>query len=189
MYELFMLSKLMHRPMHGYLLQSILNSAIGPFRKVSWGTLYPLIKKLEQAGYIAAVEKHDDPRGKKLYRTTKEGRKRFLALVSERGAFDADSPDSFSLKVGCFGHLESALRLAILKDYRDYLDQVLAHSAAMENRLWLESSLPEQERRFALLALEHRKTIVKAETRWIDALIGNPERFMTRGENAGPATT
>ena len=69
MYELFILSKLMHRPMHGYLIHAILNSAVGPFRQVSWGTLYPLMKKLENSGLIVAVdEEAEDARGKKRSR-------------------------------------------------------------------------------------------------------------------------
>jgi DNA-binding PadR family transcriptional regulator len=177
MYELFILSKLLHRPMHGYLIQAILNSAVGPFRKVSWGTLYPLIKKLQKAGYIAAVDETvDDARGKKRYRTTKAGRERFLALIHSYGEYDADSPDLFSLKVGCFGHLDVNARISVLKDHRNYLRLVIAHCQAMMSRVESENNLPPEEHRFALLALEHKKAVTKSEMRWIDCLLGRPER-------------
>jgi len=178
MYELFVLSKLMHRPMHVYLLQAILNSAVGPFRKVSWGTLYPLMKKLEGAGLIVAVdEAGDDPRGKKRYRTTRAGRKRFYELMDRRGDFDTDTQDLFSLKVGCFGHLNLEARLAVLKDFREYSSQVAAHCEAMTLRVEDESALPAEERRFALLALQHKKAMAESELRWIDALLKSPERM------------
>jgi len=185
MYELFILSKLLHRPMHGYLIQAILNAAVGPFRRVSWGTLYPLMKKLEKAGFIAAVdEAEDDPRGRKRYRTTQAGRKRFFELIGARGEYDADSPDLFSLRVGCFGHLDLDARLSVLKDYRNYLGQVLAHAQAMTSRVESESSLPSEERRFALLAIEHKKAVTESEFRWIDSLLERPKRLAASGKEA-----
>ena len=115
MYELFILSKLMHRPMHGYLIQSILNSAIGPVRRMSWGTLYPLMKRLEENGYILAVEEaKDDPRGKKRYLTTDKGRIRFLELMNEPSEPNANSADLFRIIPACFGHLDSKAQKRIV---------------------------------------------------------------------------
>lgn len=180
MYELFILSKLLHRPMHGYLIQAILNSAVGPFRRVSWGTLYPLMKKLEKAGLIVAVDDPgDDPRGRKRYRTTEAGRARFLTLMNRREEYDADSPDLFSLKIGCFGHIDLEARLSVLRDYRQYLSRVLAHSEAMTLRVEIENNLPAEERKFALLALLHKKSSAEAELGWIDSLLENPGRVST----------
>jgi len=178
MYELFILSKLMHRPMHAYLLQAILDSAVGPFRRVSWGTLYPLMKKLQSQGLIVAVDEADeDPRGKKKYRTTKAGRARFFALMSRREEYDSDSHDLFTLKLGCFGHLDQALRLSVLDDYRNYLSQVLSHVDSMTRRVRAETELPPEEQKFALLALQHKRTAARAELRWIASLLKNPERL------------
>ena len=52
MYELFVLGELVHKPMHGYLLQRVVQEAIGPVRQMSWGALYPLLKRLERDGLI-----------------------------------------------------------------------------------------------------------------------------------------
>jgi DNA-binding PadR family transcriptional regulator len=181
MYELFILSKLMHRPMHGYLIHAILNSAVGPFRQVSWGTLYPLMKKLENSGLIVAVdEEAEDARGKKRYRTTEAGRRRLFELLSRRGDFDSDSPDLFSLKVGCFGHLDLEERQLVLKDYRDYAARVLAHSEEMTARVEGETNLPAEERRFALLALDHKRAVAEAELHWIDALLKKPRSLASK---------
>lgn len=190
MYELFILSKLLHRPMHGYLIHAILNSAVGPFRQVSWGTLYPLMKKLEKSGLIIAANKEGgDPRGKKLYRTTQAGRSRFFELIGKQGAFDSDSPDLFSLKVGCFGHLDPEERLLVLRDYRSYIGQVLAHSEAMTLRVQGESNLPPEERRFALLALDHKKAVAEFEMRWIDTLLENPRSLASKPANGKSSLT
>jgi DNA-binding PadR family transcriptional regulator len=170
MYELFILSKLLHRPMHGYLLQTIVNFAIGPFRRLSWGTLYPLMKRLEENGYIVEVDPdEDDPRGKKRYRTTQMGRARFLELMNDSGEENAQSADLFRIKIGCFGHIDSEARLRILKDYRNYLAEVLAHSVRMSKQVGSESGLPPDEKRFALLGLDHQRTAAEAELLWVDS--------------------
>ena len=55
MYELIILSLLMRFPMHGYLIAKIANDLIGPWAKISVGSFYPLLSKLEQQGYITEV--------------------------------------------------------------------------------------------------------------------------------------
>lgn len=172
MYELFILSKLLHRPMHGYLIHTILNFAIGPSRRLSWGTLYPLIKKLERNGCIAAVDRSgDDPRGKVRYRTTEAGRIRLLELINGGGGFNAQAPEMFRIKLGCFGHLSRAARVAVMKDYRSRLDQIIAHSTAMIDRVETEPNLRSEEKTFALLALEHQKSGAEFEANWVDSLL------------------
>src|SRR6185437_466308 len=52
---------LLHRtPMHGYELSKQLNSLLGAFRAVAYGTLYPCLNKLYEEGLIA---KEDDAPG------------------------------------------------------------------------------------------------------------------------------
>jgi DNA-binding PadR family transcriptional regulator len=171
MYELFILSKLLHRPMHGYLIQTILNAAIGPFRRLSWGTLYPMMKRLEKSGYVAAIEDGTgDPRGKKTYRTTEAGRRRFLQMMTAQGNYDADYRDLFRLKLGCFGNVEEDVRQMILGDYRACLTKVLEYSATMIERIESDSAVPADEKRFALLGLEHQTMLAKSESEWVDSL-------------------
>jgi DNA-binding PadR family transcriptional regulator len=157
MYELFILSKLLHRPMHGYLIQTILNFAFGPSRRVSWGTL------------IAAIDAGDDPRGKKQYRTTDAGRTRFLELMNDPGENNAAAADLFRIKVGCFGHVDRETRLRVMSDYRQRLTEVLSHSASMVRRLEAETGLSVKERRFALLSLDHQKAVAHTELLWLDS--------------------
>lgn len=53
MYELIILSLLMRSPSHVYLIVKITNDQIGPWAKISSGTLYPLLTRMEQVGLIA----------------------------------------------------------------------------------------------------------------------------------------
>lgn len=174
MYELFILSKLLHRPMHGYLIQTILNFAVGPTRRISWGTLYPLIKRLEENGYIIGIDAdEEDPRGKKRYRTTAAGRARFVELMNDPREHNAATADLFRIKVGCFGHVDPEVRFRILADYRSQLTEVVSHSASMKKQIEEESSLPADEKRFALLALDHQKTVAQSELHWVQSTLND----------------
>ena len=55
MYELIILSLLMRWPMHGYLIVKVTNDQIGPWAKMSSGTLYTILSRLEQTGLIAVI--------------------------------------------------------------------------------------------------------------------------------------
>ncbi len=53
-YELIILGRLMYSPYHGYLIMHVISEMIGPWQKVSAGTLYPLLARLERDGLIQA---------------------------------------------------------------------------------------------------------------------------------------
>src|SRR5262245_48756011 len=70
MYELIILALLMRMPFHGYLIAKITNDMIGPMAKLSSGTLYPLLTKLEQNGLIEiAPEEGEQSKGERHLRT------------------------------------------------------------------------------------------------------------------------
>ena len=63
-------------PMHGYELRRRLNAALGAFRALSFGTLYPCLKALLQAGLIVE-DAQVAPTGKRpriTYALTEAGR-------------------------------------------------------------------------------------------------------------------
>ncbi|MEO7069039.1 MAG: PadR family transcriptional regulator, partial [Nostocoides sp.] len=51
--EFAVLGLLHETPMHGYELRKRLNAALGAFRALSYGTLYPCLKSLTQQRLIA----------------------------------------------------------------------------------------------------------------------------------------
>ena len=52
MYEFLVLAQLSRHPMHGYLIAKIIGDIIGPYRRLQWGALYPLLARLEREGLI-----------------------------------------------------------------------------------------------------------------------------------------
>src|SRR5579864_1831241 len=153
MYELFVLGELMDQPAHGYLLHSIIKTAVGPIRRLSWGALYPLIRRLERDGLIApvpAVEVGDcagaDGRQRKVYAITEAGRDRFFALMAEPGAYDAEYPDLFSIKLSDFHHVARDVHLEILRHYRGYIQLLQSYVQTSRRRIEAEPLIPEAER-------------------------------------------
>ena len=57
MYELIILSLLMRWPMHGYLIAKVTNDQIGPWAKLSSGTMYTILARLEAENLIEAVRR------------------------------------------------------------------------------------------------------------------------------------
>src|SRR5262245_10467652 len=84
--ELAVLGLLQESPMHGYELRKQLTTKLGAIRAaISYGSLYPTLRRLETAGWIAeaaAKEEGEIPplttrRGRVVYQITAEGKERF----------------------------------------------------------------------------------------------------------------
>jgi DNA-binding PadR family transcriptional regulator len=188
MYELFILGKLVHRPMHGYLLQSIMNAALGPFRRVSWGTLYPLLRKLEQDELIAIQPgKSNDGRGTKNYRTTPRGRARFAEIMRAPGHRDGDYRDLFRVKLSNFGHIGKEDQRKIVAEYRAFLAAVVTHSDAMSREVVNAPGLAVAERPYVLKAIDHQRHLAASEITWLDALSRNLEERDLGGKDGDKA--
>src|SRR6266581_2037840 len=122
-YELFVLGELTGSPQYGYKLHGIIQRILGPFHRLSWGTLYPLIRRLEQQGLITSeIELRDTTQeeggqSRKIYRLTENGRARFFALMLDPGEYNADYEDLFAVKLYRFSLLTSAQQLVVLQQY------------------------------------------------------------------------
>src|SRR6478672_11135336 len=92
--EFAVLGLLHEGPTHGYDLRRRLNTALGPFRALSYGTLYPALKSLLGRGLVAETE---DPgpsgrRARVVYELTAAGKEHFAELVarSDSSAYEDD---------------------------------------------------------------------------------------------------
>src|SRR4051794_41449209 len=57
--ELAVLGLLAEQPLHGYELKKRLSETLGPLWGISFGSLYPALRRLERGGAIEAVEPAD----------------------------------------------------------------------------------------------------------------------------------
>src|SRR6266516_4084259 len=85
MLELAILGLLKERPMHGYQLSRELTGQLGGLWKVSYGSLYPTLKRLEREEAVEQVPGTSAGTGRKrlVYRITPAGEQLFLRLLEE----------------------------------------------------------------------------------------------------------
>ena len=85
MLELAILGLLKEQPMHGYQLSRELGESLGGFWRVSYGSLYPSLRRLEKEGAVESVPSDEERGGrrKNVYRVTEKGEKLFFELLQE----------------------------------------------------------------------------------------------------------
>lgn len=179
MLELPVLGLLKERCMHGYELRKQLGAMLGPFYQVSWGSLYPTLRRLAKA---EAVEKLDAPtppkrgkskstatlatgRRKNVYRITQTGEEMFLRMLEETAA--AVDAEHFTLKLAFFRYLQPEARLALLERRRAYLQEKLAQFKANMR------AYRERMDGYARSLQDHDIRATESDIAWIDELITN----------------
>ncbi|GAA3426139.1 PadR family transcriptional regulator [Streptosporangium sandarakinum] len=84
--DALLLSVLENEPLHGYAIIEALQERSGGALNVPTGTVYPALRRLEQAGYLASEWAVVGGRKRRTYRLTSSGR---TALAEERSAWRA----------------------------------------------------------------------------------------------------
>ncbi|TMV49674.1 PadR family transcriptional regulator [Paenibacillus mesophilus] len=171
MYELFVLGELMTGEKHGYMLQDVLKNAVGLGRKISSGTLYPLLSRMTDDGWIKlrVEEETAGGRTRKIYEITEAGRDRFRMLMAEPldPIPDAETQSTFRFKMVYFQYVDKEVRLACLKQYLHILEQSLRHVSQFESYMLLHQPEPEKQRIQLLRVFDHRKRLGEVEIEWM----------------------
>lgn len=177
MYELMILSLLIRRPMHGYLITKIINDIIGPFARLSNGRLYPLLAKLEQQGYIEACDEPEEAaeggRQVNRYRLTEAGRYRHQELMMDTTSNPGDYQKMFIIKVSAFSSIEPAKRHYLLEHYLHYCQAHILHQTAEMEDLIQHSSKPDYgalDFEAVIDMLKHRIEQWQLELAWAKSL-------------------
>src|SRR5690606_4863240 len=100
-------------PMHGYELRKRLNEVLGSFRALSYGSLYPALRALADAGLIAGAETDSAPphalsgkRARIVYELTAAGKERLQSALAEAGPA-AWEDGSFDVRFALFAHTDA----------------------------------------------------------------------------------
>lgn len=129
MLEFAVLGLLHERPMHGYELRRRLNSRLGVFRTLSFGTLYPCLAGLQGRDLVSvdrdARTATAGRRQRITYTLTDSGRAAFSEMAG--GSDPANwEDDAFHLRLAFFSRTEREVRLRILEGRRARLAERLA---------------------------------------------------------------
>jgi DNA-binding PadR family transcriptional regulator len=185
--ELAILGLLKEQPLHGYELKKRLGETLGSLWGISYGSLYPALRRLEHDGSIESVEPEvvSSPapstgsldgdlaaarlrrpakttrRTKKAYRITPRGEVRLSELLLDDDAA-GDDERTFAVKLAFCGHLAPDARLEILEHRR----------AALTDRLQrARRSSPGRGDRYSRSLFEHRTQSTERDLEWVEALI------------------
>jgi DNA-binding PadR family transcriptional regulator len=126
--EIAVLGLLNESPMHGYELRKRLSALLGTLRAFSYGSLYPTLRRLSEAGWISEEPALDaasgvrSRRGKRVYRLTADGKEHFAELLSDVGP-DAFDDEGFGARLAFFAQTRSDIRLQILEGRRRRVEE------------------------------------------------------------------
>ncbi|HUR78883.1 MAG TPA: PadR family transcriptional regulator [Acidimicrobiales bacterium] len=186
MLELAILGVLKEQSLHGYELKKQLVEITGPFARVSFGSLYPALARLEAQSAVRAIDAPAAPpvpatgslgaelaafkarrhtgtravRGRKVYEITDRGHELFDELLV--GNSSVDDERGFGLRLAFARYLAPDARLRLLERRRAHLVEQLVHMQDARNaaRDSYRNSL-----------LEHSNATTEADINWLDGLI------------------
>jgi DNA-binding PadR family transcriptional regulator len=165
--------------MHGYELRKQLNVVLGWGRLLSYGSLYPALKRMLKAGWIAEQPATTagttaggqvgvSRRQRIVYELTEAGEARFTHLMGQAGP-SAWEDDNFDVRFAFFSRTDMEIRLRILEGRRTRLEERLERVQTQLERT------QKQMDRYAMELQRHGVESVEREVRWLSDLI-NAER-------------
>lgn len=161
MLDFAILGLLQDESRHGYELKRALGD-LG-FWQVSFGSLYPALRRLEKQGFIQAEAGQSR---RKAYRLTAEGSERLRELLADPEVGN-DSDRGFQLRLAFMASLEPGKRLAVLEERRTALQQRL-HGA---RRSFKGARSGRGTDRYRLALMERSVKSTEADIAWLDELI------------------
>src|SRR5918999_991470 len=176
--ELAVLGLLKEGPMHGYELRKRLRFTLGPTYAVSYGSLYPCLKRLGVAGMVQERPGEQKPRrlakktdrttltptrrAKKVYEITSEGEAFFFEQLEHGAVYDTDR---FQTRFAFFRYLPKEMRLRLLEHRKAYLEEKLEE--------FKDSLRATRERMdaYSRSLIDHGVETTEGDIRWLEALI------------------
>ncbi len=170
MLELAILGLLKERAMHGYQLKKRLADTLGSFWQVSYGSLYPGLKRLQREEAVEMIFPKDQVgRRKNVYRITPKGELLFSELL-ERAGQEATEDNGFSIRFAFFKYLKPETRIRLLERRRTFLEgRWSSLRASMQ-------SYKERIDGYTLSLMNHELAATETDIRWLDDLIKAEQR-------------
>jgi DNA-binding PadR family transcriptional regulator len=168
MLELAILGLLKQQPMHGYQLSRELGESLGGFWRVSYGSLYPTLRRMERDGLVAPLAgQPTGGRRKTVYGITEQGERAFLDLLQEAPGDTSTEDARFRVRLAFFRYLSPETRIRLLERRRSALTERLASFDAA-----IDAGRGEADD-YRLAVMEHGRAATDADISWLDDLIDN----------------
>jgi DNA-binding PadR family transcriptional regulator len=164
--ELAILSLVAEQPRHGYEIEQVIEErGMRDWTEVGFSSIYYLLKKLEQAGFIESrLEQTGRGPARKVYQATPAGHTALQRAVWETLSTPVPSYSPLQLGLANLPAIPRAEAVAALRQYREQLAGRLKHVRA---RRRAQQTLPD----FVEVMFDHSATLLRAELRWADRTI------------------
>jgi DNA-binding PadR family transcriptional regulator len=134
MYELLVLALLRHWPLYAYLLAEIANHILGPWERISRGTLSSLLTRLEQTGLITLADAAQVPfpkdRPSRVFAITPAGRERFYQLMMDTTSNQGTYQRLFHIKALHLEFVSAEDQVSLVDHYVSYCHMGLRYLQA-----------------------------------------------------------
>ncbi len=160
MLDLAVLGLLRREPRHGYDLK--LQLAELGFARVSFGALYPALRRLEKRGWIEALR---PSARRKAYRLTTDGRIALDGLLIEESE-EPDADKRFAMRLAFFEFIPVERRLGILRRRRSQLVGTLGNASETLRHARSSDTDP-----YTVALVRHNVETIESDIAWLDELI------------------
>jgi DNA-binding PadR family transcriptional regulator len=134
MLEFIILGFLMHGDMSGYDIKRFMELSVSHFYDASFGSIYPMLKKMEELKTIDATEIIEEGKYKKVYSLTEEGRSQFFQWL-ERPIELNRSKHDYLIKIFFYGMLPAEKVRLLIGSFMEAIRQELEDLKSLEQRV------------------------------------------------------
>lgn len=127
-----LLGSLFDKSLSGYDLKKLFSLSFAFFSGLSYGSIYPALKKLEQEGLITMkLEIQENAPNRKVYTITEAGKRTFLESLKSPFGLE-NYKNELLMRMFFFEHLSKEERLAAAQDYLDQVKEVAGRLEAVK---------------------------------------------------------
>ncbi len=167
--ELAILGRLMQGPGHGYVLRKYLIAVLGAGHSVSYGSLYPALRRLTERGLIcdcgAGLARLVGGRSRRIYHITQAGEEHLVQRLADTDAGTLGD-DDFGVHFSLLGSARPETRLGVLSGRRVHSEARLAVLRDV-----VQSDFDGYTKELVRYATE----VITRELEWLDRLIAVEE--------------
>ncbi len=159
MLELATLGLLQKQPQHGYQLKQELERFISGCISVNYGAIYPLLKRLEQQGFLTLSITEGEGGGKrKIYSITEQGQRRFQEKMLEHPKESwVNARSRFMIKFVFFSYVKPQQRIDLIKKRLE----------VCQTRLHQEKQQPQPQDYYFSVAWTRYLFMIQNEIEWL----------------------
>lgn len=162
----------MDNPMTGYALRRAFRSIAGADQTISFGTLYPILDKLAEAGEIKLnYQESCGGRPQKLATITVTGRQHFFKMATEPTPINKKTQFTFLMKIQFLHLLDQNQQVNVLTDFRNFSMTKLQQIIDSQEELADNPHMLQKDIEDALLVKQLQIKHAQVQVDWVSKLL------------------